>query len=160
MKKVFFLFGSLFMIIFIISACSHNNRNVDGEDFKAERHPIGVTFHFDQIDNATPSEPKYQYTFILKNTSSETYNLQFEEDLKYSYDFILEDESKTILTTTGTNVWNKVKNENSFLLEKEEELILTKGSIGDIMPSGKYLVDFNLYLLNEQLSMKFDFEVE
>jgi len=47
---------------------------VNEEDLKAERHPIGITFHFDQIDDATPSEPKYQYTFIL----NEQLNMKFD----------------------------------------------------------------------------------
>ncbi len=160
MKKPILIFGFIFIIVFMVSACSQNNVNAEMEDDKAVRHPINITFQFEQIENSSPTEPKFQYKILLKNTSLESYNLQFDDDLKYSYDFILEDQSKTILTTTGTNVWNKERNENSFLLATEEEMVLTQGDIGDIMPSGKYLVDFNLYLLNEQFSMKFDFEVE
>lgn len=143
----------------MLSACSQNTINEEEEDIRAERHPIDITFHFEPIEDAKPSEPKYQYTIILKNTSSESYNLQLEDDLKYSYDFILEDKSETILTATGTSVWNKEGNENSFLLAPEEEMVLTKGALGDIIPSGKYLVDFHFYPLHEQVNLKFDFEV-
>ena len=160
MKKTVFIFGFIFVIVIMVSACSQNNVNAEMEDDKSIRHPIDITFQFEQIEDSSPSEPKFLYKILLKNTSLESYNLQFDDDLKYSYDFILADQSKTILTTTGTNVWNKERNENSFLLDTEEELILTQGTIGDIMPSGKYWLDFKLYLLNEQISMNFDFEVE
>jgi hypothetical protein len=159
LKKSIFIFGFILVLI-MLSACSQDTINVEEEDIKAVRHPINTTFIFEHLEGATLSEPKYQYTIILKNTSSESYHLQFEDDLKFSYDFILKDKSETISTTTGTNVWNKERNEKSFLLAPEEEMVLTKGAIGDIMPSGKYLVDFQLFLLNEQFNMKFDFEVD